>query len=125
MKKRGSTKLGLDVSLKDTDNITLLYPSDYTYTYANEVDNICYNSGYFCYAENAVAGWLYKSEYDWRLVSSHPDNPNDSFVVGNNGAVQTGEVSSYFGVRLVVYLKSSVKLDGGTGTSSDPYKLKI
>ena len=38
-------------------------------------------------------------------------------------------VSSYSsngsgGVRPVVYLKSSVEIDSGTGTALDPYKLK-
>ncbi|MCI8545494.1 MAG: hypothetical protein HFH09_04625 [Bacilli bacterium] len=40
-----------------------------------------------------------------------------------NGYVNTNGANSSYGVRPVVYLDSSVKITGGTGTESNPYIL--
>ena len=120
-------------SLNDTKNITLLYPSDYTYTYANGVDNVCYSDGWNCYSNGGgwpTNGWLYKSSYWWWLVSPFAGSFRDAFSVYsagrvNYGTVRSNLVNSSAGVRPVVYLASDISFEEGhTGSSDDHYVLK-
>ena len=129
--ERGTTRYNSNRSVKDIQKITLLYPSDYYYTYSNGVDTVCYNDGTNCYGSTyggtAIPenGWLYKSSYTWWLVSPYDGDFEFAFRVDPSGRISTNLVASTHGIRPVVYLKSAVQIASGTGTSSNPYKLKI
>ena len=120
-----------DDVLYDTKNITLLYPSDYTYTYANGVDNVCYSDGTQCYPEaggQPTKGWLYNSSYEWWLVSTVKSTnwwQGSAFTITSDGNMRLWGVSNSSSVRPVVYLSADVQLDGEhTGSSTDHYRLK-
>ncbi len=109
-------------------NIGLMYPSDYLYTYSNGIDNVCYDKGFYCEVWRGAdpsLGWLYKSEISqWTITARNKYNDYIS-LVDSSGNTNGHYSSAYHGVRPVTYLKSTVKIASGTGTSSDPYKLKI
>ena len=106
-----------------TGKVGLMYPSDYAYTFAYGVDDVCYNDGYNCKtASSAIpsSSWLYiTSQAQWTLAPSS-SGAGLVFFVSSSGYVDLTLAYSSRGVRPVVYLKSDITLTG-TGTSSDPY----
>ena len=128
------------------EKVALLYHSDYVYTYANGVDNTCYNNSYGCSeyepwgalkTENIgypQSGWIYNSNklegqdniYDIWLISPDIVYPNRVFSINAKGQVYSSEVDfDYYGVRPVLYLSSNVKITDGTGEQNNPYKLGL
>lgn len=127
--ERGNTGAG---SASTTTNITntyvgLMYPSDYGYAssecYNNSTNLSSYNNS-TCTESN----WLYQTiggEYEW-LLSPWSGISDYAFDVHSDGSVGVDygdNVNRTRGVRPTVYLKSNIVFEG-TGTSSDPYKIK-
>ena len=109
--------------------IALMYPSDYSYTYALGVDNTCYTDGYDCDGSSGkTKGWIYNTNsntYQW-LLSPYSDVSSGAFYLSGSGYVNNrGNVPSSFGVRPSLYLVSSIKIDSGEGTEQSPYRLKL
>ena len=123
--ERGTRRKYENRSIKYANNIALAYPSDVYYTYANGVDYNCYKDGSKCGEYFSENGWMYKLATTWWLISPCPINSYHSFWVLADGSLMDTGVSISTSIRPVTYLKSSVKIASGTGTSSDPYKLKI
>ena len=76
--------------------------------------------------------WMQRSDWTWYLSPGvQSANANYVWTVSGNGNVANyimfGAMSkfAYYGSNVApsIYLKSSVLMKGGTGTSSDPYKL--
>ena len=118
-----------------TGKVGLMYPSDYGYATAGGTTtnrDKCLMMAVSSWDEANLSDcknndYLYKSGYDqWSLTP----NISDIFV---NGVGFTGELTysyagsySTWGVRPVVYIKSTITLsDTGDGSSSNPYQLNI
>ena len=107
--------------------------------YGKGVDDVCYNDPSDC-SENEpwgspktinigypMKGWIY-NEYNsenntWLLSSNSKDSDNvfmydRSLIYGNVG------IGNFQKVLPVLYLKSNVIIESGTGKSNDPYVLK-
>ena len=71
-------------------------------------------------------GWL-DNNINWWTLSPHSDFSDTVFSVTSGGYIGNnyGLESTGVGVRPVLYLKSSIKITGGTGTSSDPYQISL
>ena len=76
--------------------------------------------------------WMQRSDWTWYLSPGvQSANANYVWTVSGNGNVANyimfGAMSkfAYYGSNVApsIYLKSSVLMKGGSGTSSDPYKL--
>ena len=108
--------------------ISLIYPSDYSYTYALDVDRVCYNDAYDCHkSEGKTRGWIYNTNSNslqWFLMPNTVDGAY-AFGVSGTGSVGSGIVNYLRGVRPTLYLSSNVKITSGTGKSSDPYILSM
>ena len=110
--------------------IALMYPSDYSYTYALGVDNTCYTDGYSCKTDKGgipTNGWIYNtnSNSDQMLLSPYSNSYYISFYLSGSGYV-SGDYSDYsYDVRPSLYLVSSIKIDSGEGTEQSPYRLKL
>ena len=115
-----------------TGIVGLMYPGDEYVVYGNGVNETCYDNPYGCRGTNAQAGWVYKSNVlegqtstsnTW-FLSSYAGNSSHVLDADSSGLL--GSINVYSGgwARPVVYLKSSVEIDSGTGTELDPYKLK-
>ena len=111
-----------------TGKVGLIYPSDYGYatsgnsstTRATCLAKELYNwdGASACYQND----WLFKSSYMWSL------SPNSSssigvFYVDSSGYVDYNLASYTYGVWPVVYLKSTIKVTTGTGSSDSPFIL--
>ena len=113
--------------------VGLMYPSDYGYaTSGGGTTNrqACLSKELFnwdsvsdCYQND----WLYNSSIAPWTLTPVPLSSNSYavFAVSSSGSVNNYAAYAANGVRPVVYLKSSVKITGGEGTSANPYLLSI
>jgi len=110
--------------------IALMYPSDYTYTYALEVDNTCYTDAHNSRTSSGgipINGWIYNANrisYH-RLLSPYSGDSGSTFILADSGSLGGGASSSSRGVRPSLYLVSDIRIDGGTGEETNPYNLKL
>ena len=111
-----------------TGKVGLIYPSDYGYatsgnsstTRATCLAKELYNwdGASACYQND----WLFKSSYMWSL-SPYSSNSNIVFIVSSSGFVGSCSATNTSGVWPVVYLKSTIKVTTGTGSSDSPFIL--
>ena len=108
--------------------IALMYPSDYSYTYALGVDNTCYTDGYDCGGSSGKTnGWIYNTNsnsYQW-LLSPRSGKSDIAFYLRDSGNVGLSSSGRPNGVRPSLYLVSSIKIDSGDGSEQSPYSLKL
>ena len=115
--------------------VGLIYPSDYGYAtsggsstnrtgcmakemyvwkhaFADSSETDCVNND-----------WLFKSSYMWTL-STKSSSPYFGFYIdGFGGNVVSTNSFAIYAVLPVVHLKSTIKITGGTGSSTDPFIL--
>ena len=110
-----------------------MYPSDYGYATSGgsttnrqaclnkELNN--WDSVSDCYQND----WLYNSSTHQWMLTRVPYSSYSSivFYVNSSGIVGHYGACNAYGVRPVVYLKSTVKITDGEGTSANPYLLSI
>ena len=109
--------------------IGLMYLSDYGYATSGGTTtdrNACLNKE--LYNWNSVSDcynndWIFNSSYQW-TITPHASNTRYVFCLYNAGSVNSNYTSSTRGVRPVVFLKSSIKIVDGDGSSSNPYILQ-
>ena len=106
-----------------TDEIGLMYVSDYGYAASPEV--WITNLSDYDNSTITASNWMYMGLMEWTI------NPRSSlsrfvFNVKGSGALNGSLFASNgFSARPVFYLESNVQLQGGSGTSSDPYRLAV
>ncbi len=108
-------------------NVGLMYPSDYVYTYANGVNNKCFTDGSYCqtsYGGTPSAGWLYDSNYQW-FLSPAASGANLVFHVRSLGFVSNrSTVTGPHEFHPTVFLSSEVSIVDGDGSQENPYQIK-
>lgn len=133
--ERGETRYSNDRSTNVIQEVGLIYPSDYLYTYANGVDINIFTGEYALYFSNGTpsSSWMYVNDggtYDndiW-TISPLSSKSNEAFIFGNGGYYFSYSYPvniSRTGVKPVVYLNSDVEIDTtkGDGSESNPYIL--
>ena len=113
-------------SLTWNGKIALMYPSDYSYASTNtscREDMFNKSEGNetgVCASEN----WLHNSQLTQLTLATGSNDNSTIFTIGNGGVDQSLPGYNFdISVRPVLYLKSSVKITGGTGTATDPYTI--
>ncbi len=107
-------------------NIGLMYPSDYGYSIGKESQELSIYESQTNYIENA---WLYQLEnkyYEWTMTPESSTSNVYAWDLRPDGYVHRSYVfhsNNMWGVRPTFYLKEEVIYVGGTGTSSDPYRI--
>ena len=104
------------------DEIGLMYPSDYGYAASPDAwTNIlnAYNNSTI-----TASNWLYMGLNEW-TISPCTSLSRTVFHVSDNGYLSSYHGSKDLAARPVFYLESNVQLKGGSGTSSDPYRLAV
>ena len=113
--------------------IGLMYPSDYGYATGggkNKDRAVCLDKELFNwklldFSDCKDNDYLYNSSlYQWTMASYSSD-AFDVFGVGTSGAVGHTNASFAAGVRPALYMKFSISVDKGNGSSKEPYQLKI
>ena len=116
-----------------TGKVGLMYPSDYGYATSGGTTKdraTClakelYNWDSSDFSDCKGNDYLYNSSlYQWTLAP-YSALAYVVFFVGRDGDVRNYYAYASDAVRPVLFLKSSILLDKGTGESSNPYTLKI
>lgn len=123
--ERSETVINSDRSKNWTGNIALMYTSDYVFTYALGVDDICYNNPDSCNNNNPASGWLYRNYHRWTLSPNSSSKIYEFLIIRSGDAFYTGSPNGVSGTNPVVYLKPNVRIKSGDGTSLNPYQLEI
>ena len=114
-----------------TGKIGLMYSSDYGYaTFGGSSTSRATCLAKELYAWNSLKDcynndYLFKSNYYYWTLVPRSGNANIAFLVRSDGFVDISGVDNIYGVHPVLYLKSSVSVVDGDGTSSNLYKLKM
>ena len=105
-----------------SDEIGLMYPSDYGYAASPEA----WITDLYDYESSAITSnnWMYMGLYEWTITPSLSYSYH-VFLVYNRGYLSYYNALNGYAARPVFYLKSNVEFNGGTGTSSDPYRLAV
>ena len=114
-----------------TGKVGLMYPSDYGYatsggSSANRAS--CMSKELFNWSDNSHRDcpnndWLYNSSQHQWTMSPRADLFYRVFIVSYTGFVSCSSVFGALVIRPVVHLKSTIKITGGTGSSTDPFIL--
>ena len=117
--------------------IGLMYPSDYGYATSGGTfysRSECLNMAIYnwnsitdyiaseCYKNNYLYDSNNQNNY-WTLM--HYTISSDYVFFTNYGTISSENVWTSYQIKPVLYLKSSVSITGGTGTSTNPYTLSI
>ena len=105
-----------------TDEIGLMYPSDYGY--AASPDAWATNLGSYDDSTITANNWLYMGLNEW-TITPHSSGSYYVFRVFSDGRLNYNDATYGYAARPVFYLKSNVELNGGSGTLSDPYTLAV
>ena len=106
--------------------IGLMYVTDYYYSASPSAWTLVgYNESDETkdYRAATSTNWLYLGSYEW-TISRSSDNTNYAFFVDSIGNVSYDYVSDSYGVRPSFNLESSVKYVSGSGSMSDPVRIK-
>lgn len=105
-----------------TDEIGLMYVSDYGYAASNSAWTTNMNS----YNSTSIRdnNWMYMGLYEW-TISPYSSDSYRVFSVNRSGLLNYSNANLGYAVRPVFYLNSNVEYNGGTGTESDPFTLVV
>ena len=110
-------------SLFDIAKIGLIYASGYAYaTNPNMWTNNLINN-----VNISTDNWMYMGLFEFTAsrmaVQTFSFDPSRVINIFYSGALSTGDTNDELALRFVFYLNSSVIMDGGTGTQTDPYRI--
>ena len=101
-----------------------MYVSDYMYAVPQDKWNLYGNNSSRDYRAAIGVNWMYMGLYEWTLAP-RADTSSGAFLVHGDGKVDHGSVNlTAFGVRPVLYLKSTIGYGGGSGTAAKPILVK-
>ena len=103
---------------EETMKIGLIYVSDYGY--AASPDN--WSTALYNYDTNRDNNWAFMGLFEW-TISRNLDTVDGLFNVYFAGQISSDLVYNGAAVRPSFYLESNVVLSGGSGTSTDPYRI--
>ncbi len=111
--------------------IGLMYPSDYGYatsggTTTNRASCLAkemYNWDSSSYSDCKNNDYLYNSSSSQRTIASYSSNYYSVFVVNPTGSVRYRNANLTYSAFPVLYLKSTLEITGGEGTSEKPFIL--
>ncbi len=111
--------------------VGLMYPSDYGYATSGGSStnrNSClakelYNWDSSGYSDCKNNDWMYNGNIWQWTIGPRADNSSDVFHVSYTGYVLNADAYTTSAGRPVVYLKSTIKVISGSGTTSSPYIL--
>ena len=116
-----------------TGKIGLMYPSDYGYATSGGTTKdraAClakelYNWNSSDFSDCKGNDYLYKSSYNQWTLAPTSAYANHVFYMYSDGGVHLVRARTFNAVRPVLFLKSNIQVDKGTGVKSDPYQLKM
>ena len=111
-----------------TGKVALPYASDHVYSTMNFEEGYCLSmalSGYGSVVSCNNASWLFKKSGMHLLLNTDDYNNSNSVVYFSGEVFGTVEASEDDLIIPTLYLKKNVKIVGGNGKSTNPYKITI
>ena len=105
-----------------SDEIGLMYPSDYGYAASPDA----WATNLVSYNNSTITSnnWLYMGLDEW-TITPRSSSSYSVFYVYYYGGLNSYRADYGRAARPVFYLESNVSLQGGSGISSDPYRLAV
>lgn len=97
--------------------VGLITLSDYSYTFAYNVNNECYNNIYSCNSNS----WMNFNTPTWTMISS--SSANSVYTVGDNSS--SHNPNEAHDIYPVAYLKYDTVIESGNGSINDPYTIRL
>ena len=129
VKERG-TSIYSDRRINWVGKVGLIYSSDYGYATSGDSSTTratCFAKELYnwddlsaCYKND----WLFKSSNMWPILPS-ASGSGYVFIANFRGSINDNDAASPRGVYPVVYLKSTINITSGTGSSTDPFILSL
>lgn len=119
-----------DRQVSTLQNVGLIYPSDILYTYANGIDETCFNDARECNYGEPNKGWIFKSaristnEYAELTITPTYINSQGNNSIFSSGSLELDSTTLNRKTRPVVYLVPDIEIASGDGSSSNPYILQ-
>ena len=125
--ERGTTVYGTNATVwpnssGDSYPIGLMYMSDYGYAVPASFCARTTNVGSYGNVNCTLNNWLYGEGYEWTLTHNSSRSLY-AFHVDNGGPAYAYSAGYGYGVRPVLYLKSSAWVISGDGSEASPYIL--
>ena len=98
--------------------VGIINVSDFAYA----ADDNAWTNTLWNYDSYTADNWM-DNVYEWTM-SKDSSETNKGYVITTTGYATKEIISKVNNVRRVIYLNPDVLYNGGTGTSSDPYKIK-
>lgn len=116
-----------------TGKIGLMYPSDYGYATSGGQTRdraTCLANALYDWYDSSISDctsndYLFKSSYHQWTLAPGSSLAYDVLVAYSRGTVFGRDANNSYGVRPALFLKSSISISGGTGSSKEPYQLKV
>ena len=105
-----------------TSKIGLMYASDYGFA----AEPSAWTANLVTYNDKDIknVNWMYMGLYEW-TITPYSSNSSIVFCASSNGTLDYLIARNGYGVRPVLYLKSSVLYAGGSGTKNSPITLVV
>ena len=108
-------------SITYSASIGLMYVSDYGFAASNSY----WTTSLYDYDDAARNNWLRLGSNEW-TITRYSGSSNIAFRIYSSGYVnETGTVNYSFAVRPTFYLNSDVQYESGSGTQTDPFRIKF
>ena len=106
-----------------TSIVGLMYASDIVFTYAKNIDNICFSDAYDCYKGKPSESWIAKGNDKWTMTgfALPREGIREAILSSNNNGVNGFDAIDDSDVHPVVYLNHDIAFLSGDGTQSQPY----
>ena len=105
-----------------TQNIGLMYPSDYGYAAGSS----CLSTALYKYSSSCKnSDYLSIGLNEWLQAPFASYGSSAAYLNGPGGVRYGDSVAGSFAVRPVLYLNSNVQITGGDGSQSNPFKLSL
>ena len=102
--------------------VGLMYVSDYGFAASPSAWTLTMGSYYNTTATST--NWMYMGLYEWTLLRDYEGSDNAFFMSGDGQLLGLGFVGGYNGARASFNLESSTTYVSGSGSMSDPVRIK-
>ena len=117
--ERGETGYGTNPVIAE-NKIGLMYVSDYGFA----AEPSSWSTNLNTYYRVADSNWMYMGLTDWTITPSSL-NAYSVFFLVTNGNLSYNSAFNSSSIRPVFYLMSNVKLESGSGTQTNPYRISL
>ena len=103
-----------------------MQPSDYGFAVGDKARTSCISKSMYLYnIDDCIAfDWLHNNHDQWTLTPiTGPTQAEGTFRILQNGSLVTNRLSLGSTINPVAYLKSNIKIIGGNGSKTNPFRI--